>query len=159
MSHRGKILATVCIAALTIARTLFIEEAYRAASCLLCFVTALAECEDAFSTCAPRAAVEDFNDLSARCDSPLAARRSCTLLSLPLRACDAVLAPSCRPRALRRPRPRVRTELTSRTGSDTCSLRPRLTAPAFRWFHLRRSSTDTLKRSATVTSVSPRRTV
>ena len=42
MLHRGKILATVCIEALAIARTLFIEEAYRAAFFVFFFALVLA---------------------------------------------------------------------------------------------------------------------
>ncbi len=58
--------------------------------------------------------------------------------------------------APRLPRPRARSEGARRTGSETASERPGTIVLEERWFHLRMSAADTLKRSATVTSVSPR---
>ena len=55
--------------------------------------------------------------------------------------------------------PRTRMPGASFTGSATVMARPGAMALEERWFQRRSSSTETPKRSATVISVSPRRTV
>jgi hypothetical protein len=77
---------------------------------------------------------------------------ACTAEGLPL----PLVARTCPRAAVERERDdRVRVAGASRTGSATYNVRPGESLFDDRWFHARRSSTETPNLSATVTSVSP----
>ena len=132
--HRARILATECIRAPAMASTLFGQEAFRAA--VYFFLRACFDVEALFA---------DARDVA------------CGRVFDALREWEATL----RTDAVEEWPWRERTCVTGarRMGCDTASMRPGLMLEEERWFQRRSSSTVTLKRSATVTSVSPERVV
>lgn len=140
---RHEILATGCIQALAKASTLFGEVAHRVAF----FFVREGRLLDA--------AAEFFFFVEA--DEPVFE------LECVVRACFEVVCVAAvvvwDPAFFRAERPCTRACGASFTGSATVRVAPDLTAFDFRRFHRRNCSTVTPKRSATVTSVSPRWTV
>jgi hypothetical protein len=142
------------------ASTLFVEEASFAADYLfarVCFDEEAAF-DDGFDTaCVP--ARDEACTAVCTCAADVLPRLVCEA------ECDEVARCWCEATVrtdARDERPwRERTCVTgaSRTGCDTASTRPGFTLDEERWFQRRSSSTVTLKRSATVTSVSPARVV
>jgi hypothetical protein len=138
---RHEILATGCLHVPAIASFLFCREAHRAA-----FDFDLEEEDldfvEADFACAP---LEDFFV-------------DCFAEVLVVFVCVDIDA-TCFVLLLREPLPRTRMPGASFTGSATVMARPGAIVLEERRFQRRSSSTDTPKRSATVMSVSPRRTV
>ena len=142
---RHEILATGCLRVPAMASILFRQEAYRAAFDFDLEEEGLFFC-DADLVCA----LDDFAlDVFVLVD--FAAVRVVLVCSGAETVCAADL--------LREPLPRTRVPGASFTCSATTMVRPGEMVLAERWFQRRSSSTETPKRSATVMSVSPRRTV
>jgi len=143
----ARILAIDCIGTLLIASTLFLKEAHRAA-CVFPFGNALAlfaEELPAFVFALP------VFELIAVLFVALELFAPALFALLPFAVVDPV--------PLRALFARTCVTGASRTGAATFNTCPVFTVLTFKWFQLRSSSTDTLYRSATVTRVSPLRTV
>jgi hypothetical protein len=138
---RHEILATGCLHVPAIASFLFRREAYRAA-----FDFDLEE-EDF-----------DFVEVDFACAPLEVFFVGCFAEVLLVFACVDLDA-TCFVLLLCEAFPRTRMPGASFTGSATVMARPGAIVFEERWFQRRSSSTDTPKRSATVMSVSPRRTV